>query len=320
MSKTKRKYRNKDWLEELYTKRRKTIYEIAKLANCSSSTIERYLHKFNIPIQYNKGRAKAEERYRDKDWLKEQYVDKGKDQEEIANEIGIQQSTISSWLVKFGIKTRNGGPKSNSFEEHRKVNKFLEGSLLGDGSLQSRSTRAARYGLGQKYREYCEWISKFLERYSIEQSGNITERLKGFNNDSKKTKCYRYTSLDYSNFKPIHTRWYGSGQKVIPQDLELSPLALRHWFIEDGGCYENNWGTKEVRFATNGFQIENVQRLAKKLAKVLRVKEDYIHVNQHRGPYISFGEPKIVKKFFDYILPLPKELESVYGYKWPGIT
>jgi len=42
----------------------------------------------------------------DEGWLRENYIQKGRSQREIAAEIGCSQSTISRWLDEYGIQTR----------------------------------------------------------------------------------------------------------------------------------------------------------------------------------------------------------------------
>lgn len=45
--------------------------------------------------------------YKDKDWLYKQYVENGLTQEEMAEKADCSQHTISRWLRKYGIDTRN---------------------------------------------------------------------------------------------------------------------------------------------------------------------------------------------------------------------
>lgn len=47
-------------------------------------------------------------------WLREQYVDAGRTQEEIAAELGVNNSAISKWLRLFGIPTRLFGPRKRA--------------------------------------------------------------------------------------------------------------------------------------------------------------------------------------------------------------
>lgn len=48
-------------------------------------------------------------RYRDRDWMVRHYINKGLDQYEIASLCDVDQSTISRWLEKHGIKSRPRG-------------------------------------------------------------------------------------------------------------------------------------------------------------------------------------------------------------------
>lgn len=46
-------------------------------------------------------------KYRDEDWLREQYVERGLTQQEIADKAGCGQHTISRWLRRHNIDTRD---------------------------------------------------------------------------------------------------------------------------------------------------------------------------------------------------------------------
>jgi len=47
-------------------------------------------------------------KYREKAWLREQYVIRQRSQSDIAEECGVTPSTVSNWLKKFNIETRSG--------------------------------------------------------------------------------------------------------------------------------------------------------------------------------------------------------------------
>jgi transposase len=51
----------------------------------------------------------SDTRYRQEDWLREQYVDKGLSLREIADKCSVSSGTITRWVQKFGIETRNVG-------------------------------------------------------------------------------------------------------------------------------------------------------------------------------------------------------------------
>lgn len=250
-------------------------------------------------------------RYRDKKWLKDQYVNKKRFQYEIAEETGVAQTTISSWLRRFDIETRNAshlnefGSVDDYFED------FFDGTMLGDGWLQRRSSESARYAISQKHKSYCKWIKSLMAKYGIEQSGQIYSR------EKQDSVTFRYTTRDYVDFEKEYSRWYQK-EKIIPKDVRITPISVRHWFIEDGGFSRKEWGTREVYFCTNGFKDNDVKYLAARLAENLDVGKDMIKVYNHKGPIIRFAEPKVVKSFFAFVSPLPAPLRNDYGYKWPN--
>jgi len=49
--------------------------------------------------------------YRNKEWLKREYIQKGKTTTEMAGPEGCDAQTISNWLRHFGISRRKGGPR-----------------------------------------------------------------------------------------------------------------------------------------------------------------------------------------------------------------
>jgi transposase-like protein len=46
-------------------------------------------------------------KYKDEDWLREQYIKKGKSQNEIARELDVNSGTINYWADKFDIESRD---------------------------------------------------------------------------------------------------------------------------------------------------------------------------------------------------------------------
>ena len=50
-----------------------------------------------------------EPKYRDEEWLREQYVERERTTTDIADELGCSASTVQLWLKKHGIGTRQGG-------------------------------------------------------------------------------------------------------------------------------------------------------------------------------------------------------------------
>ena len=95
---------DRDWLENQYVRRQKSIYDIAEELNCSPTTVNRWLEKNEIPRRDNA--RPASEELTDEGWLREKYKEKMLSTREIAAELGTDRSTVSRWLSRHGIETR----------------------------------------------------------------------------------------------------------------------------------------------------------------------------------------------------------------------
>lgn len=110
------RYRDEDWLHKLYIEEQKSAYEIAEVCDCSAKTIYRWLDRFGIEtrdsyqgqLPDNNQRPSSDKRLGDEQWLREEYLEQEKTTREIANEIGVHQSTVGRWLNRHGIETTQG--------------------------------------------------------------------------------------------------------------------------------------------------------------------------------------------------------------------
>jgi predicted DNA-binding protein YlxM (UPF0122 family) len=97
------RYREKKWLKQQY--KDKTASEIAELEGVTTSTITRWLRKHDI--ETSRGTSQAEGEYKDKEWLREKYIDEDRSMADIGDEFGVSKETIKYWLKKHDIPIRN---------------------------------------------------------------------------------------------------------------------------------------------------------------------------------------------------------------------
>ena len=97
-----------DWLREQYVGRERSTADIADELGCGSSSVRKWLHKHDIETREGR-RAAPDARLKDADWLREQYVERGRTQADIADECGCVQGTVSRWLHRHDIETRGCG-------------------------------------------------------------------------------------------------------------------------------------------------------------------------------------------------------------------
>jgi len=168
-----KKYRDKDWLYEVYIEDGKDAVELGEICGVSAITISYWLDKFDISKQYN---------YRKEDWLQRK-TEKGLLQEEIGNICGVSGNTISVWQDKYNI-TPNFSAKTH--KEFKKELKSVLGEDYGD------------YEIVGKYQTRTE---KILMKHNIcgyEYKARPEVLLKGY---GKCPVCFNAGSLDTKLFQ-----------------------------------------------------------------------------------------------------------------------
>lgn len=89
------------WEEELSTT------EIADISGVSPPTILRWMDKHGIERRESDWKVTGEDtRYRDPEWLATEYEDKGRTVESMADECGVDVSTVLRWMDKYEIDRR----------------------------------------------------------------------------------------------------------------------------------------------------------------------------------------------------------------------
>ena len=127
----------------------------------------------------------------------------------------------------------------------------LLGSLLGDGTLRKQKGKLnALFEVNHsyQYKKYVDWKYKIFQEYVL----TPPKRRKG----NGKRVAYRFTSRSLPVFTEYYSWFYSDRKKVIPSNLELDPLSLAVWYMDDGSksrssCY----------FNTQQFSVEEQQIL-----------------------------------------------------------
>lgn len=132
------------------------------------------------------------------------------------------------------------------------------GTLLGDGYLRIVPGRAnafleINHSITQK--EYVDWKYEMLK--SVCKSGPI--QIKG--NGTR--IAYRFTTRQSEELTSLYQTFYQKGKKIIPEILEIDPISLAVWFMDDGSkCRES-----DVYLNTQQFDVEDQKKLISFLQK-----------------------------------------------------
>jgi hypothetical protein len=133
--------------------------------------------------------------------------------------------------------------------EHQ--HEVLTGVLMGDGHIKING-KNGHLTVNIIKRPYLEYLDEVfsglsngvqLERTaeeSFEQSGGMFRTsVENFND------IYQFRTKAHKEITP-YREWYSSGKKVWPDDIEMTPTVLKHWYCCDGS-YNTSGGHRSIR-------------------------------------------------------------------------
>jgi len=322
-------YRDRNWLYNKYWNEKCSAPEIANLCGCGHTTVLTWMDKFNIERRLPSVVTNSNKSYRDETWLRQKYLEENLSSRDIAKMCGCGKSAILKWMNIFDIQRRSTSEackgRKLSLKTREKISntlhlkmgnhcnlsdkalEWIEGELLGDGSLTMRSKYSARFNYTSKYIEYADYVSHSLEMFGIKRSGKIIK----YKNNQHGAIIFCYRSRDYAELLPLRKKWYPEGKKIVPKDIKLTRLVSRQWYIGDGGLYNAKQSNPYIGLATCGFTIKEVE--------LLRYRLDSLGFKNTRNK--SNNTIRIsaysVKDFLKYIGSCPV---TCYQYKWSVST
>ena len=245
-------------------------------------------------------------KYRNKEWLYDKYINKKLSTTQIGKICGIKNVNIWKWLKRLNIPVRSRGyaihlVTGNHCDLSKEAIEWINGELLGDGCLCSRSKQSARFTYTSQYKEYIEYIKNTLITFGIL---GITYEHKN-KKTNKYDKCYK--SRAYVELLPIYKQWYPEKKKIVPKDVELTPLTCRQWYIGDGSLAHKERKYQSIILCTCGFSINDVDYLVIKLSKM-----GFTSTRQPSVNMIHILSCSTIN-FLNYVGGCPV---SCYQYKW----
>ena len=111
-----------------------------------------------------------------------------------------------------------------------KLLEIIDGTLLGDASIECKERKYYYYSLVSKSKEFLEWIKKFFLKYRIKPYILL-------NNYTSKVYMLGFyiNARPYKELLRLRDKWYkeikGKTVKVVPRDLELISTTLLFWYL-----------------------------------------------------------------------------------------
>lgn len=214
--------------------------------------------------------------------------------------------------------------KSDCSHPEIKNQELLTGLIMGDATIDDKfdETRNPRLRLTMTNKEYLEslykkapylWTKKpSIHRTSEELASNKhKDSFTESNNPANFKTQYKIQTISHPDLEK-YEKWYSTGKKVFPEDLELTPTILKHWYVCDGS-YNNN-GSR--RFLT--IHCSNERKNKEKINGMFeekgftdfRWREDKTSNGTWRAS-ISFTVEE-TERLFEYMGNPPKG----FDYKW----
>jgi LAGLIDADG DNA endonuclease family protein len=135
---------------------------------------------------------------------------------------------------------------------------ILVGMLLGDAHLErQRGARTARLKIEHSLRQsaYVDW--KFAEwRDWVRTPPRARARRNRLGTVSTNIG---FTTLSHVELEEFRGRFYRNHRKMVPVDLELTPLSMAVWFMDDGSRKSSQ--CRGLYLNTQGFTATEVQLL-----------------------------------------------------------
>jgi hypothetical protein len=177
---------------------------------------------------------------------------------------------------------------------------IVVGTLLGDGSMRCKTNALLEINHSFDQRSYVEWKYRHL-------ADLVTTPPRVRRGNGSRVAC-RFVTRSLPALTPYFQLFYGRGRKAVP-DLELSPLTLAVWFMDDG-CRSRN----AVYLNTQQFDRTSQERLLRLLREQWGIEGTLNRDKSYYRIRISVeGTARLARIIDRYLLP---ELR----YKLPLVT
>lgn len=256
-----------------------------------------------------------------KEKLIDLYLNKKFSMDKISKEFNCCYWVINQRLHEYNIPVRNRWEMTvikRNFLKHITINNYiqqiLDGVMISDGYYEKGgSTKSSRLMMIQslKQKEWVDFLEDTFRKNGID-SKTYFHTTKAF---GKEYSQYGLATKGYVEFLDERKRWYPKGKKVIPQDIDLTPLMLAHWYMGDGCLHIGDKKRKKkyyrLFFCTESFKPNDVLFLKNKLNK--EYNYNFITFNYCNSLRLENNHQEEIK---DFLLKTNPYKISCFDYKW----
>lgn len=171
---------------------------------------------------------------------------------------------------------------------------LIIGTILGDGYLRTvkgRKNAFLEVNHSSKSKDYVDWKYEVLKNLVISKpkirSGN------------KGRVAYRFFTRQHPFFTEVQNLYYCGNEKIIPQNINIDPVILAVWYMDDGSRCRN----RDVYLNTQQFDLKSQYRLLNQLEKIglkgsLNKDKQYYRIRFYKSSI-----PKLFQLIETHIIP-----------------
>lgn len=189
----------------------------------------------------------------------------------------------------------------------------FDGVMLSDGGL-GRVGLNARFHMSLSGEGHMDWllcVEGALKELDVKFSPGYPKVTDSISSYGKPYKYCCLSSLSSPFLTTQYNKWYSGRIKVVPADLQLTPIVLANWFMGDG--FTSRYGLKHwgvvLALCTHSFSSQEVVLLQEKL-EIAGLHGFRMYNN--KGWRLETHKGSLVDKFLDTVKPY---ILSSYGYK-----
>lgn len=142
--------------------------------------------------------------------------------------------------------------KQQKLVVHPRQLEILKGSILGDAYVTRRGQIQIEHSV--KQREYLMW--KYRELASISYRGEPAFVQRRDQRNGAVYESMRFWTRQF--FRSLRCQFYQDGRKIFPANLQLTPLMLAVWYMDDGHFERKK---RRCILATDNFSQDNIMQI-----------------------------------------------------------
>lgn len=234
---------DKEWLDEQYHDKGHTLYEIAEMCDCAHQTVRYWMQRHGLETDsYSESFTEGDiQQLQNERWLREQYHSKERNQQEIAEALGVSQTTVSEYMAKLRINCRSRAESST------------------DGNIQKAQDEQF---LRKMYWEEGMTTTNIADTLNLSQT-TVSRYMDDFNISTRED--YHPTGKDHPNYtgdEPKNGKYYGPNWKVQRlKTLRRDQARCRRCGMTESEHYDKYNRALHIHHITNKREFMNEKGL-----------------------------------------------------------